>query len=184
MSTRGSGSPGPSSHLESTPFEKEFPGASASANQSIVALIRAAEAVVAVSNKALRSHGLSPAGRQALAILEGAHQPLSPTTISERLFVTTASTTSLLDTLEKRGLVTRTTDPDDRRRQLVAITDEGRAIVDEFLPQIVALQTAIMAGIGEPERTRLTKTLVAIRAGAAAVDVDDVLRSAPQRGPH
>jgi DNA-binding MarR family transcriptional regulator len=184
MSTRGSGKRGPSSHAEETPFAREFPGGSESANESIVALIRASEAIVALTGKALRRHGLSAAGRQALAILEGAHQPLSPTTISERLFVTTASTTSLLDTLEKRGLVTRVPDPVDRRKQMVTITAEGKRVVDDFLPEIVALQTAVMSAIGEPERTRLTKTLLAIREGVAQVDVDDVLSSAPRRGPH
>jgi DNA-binding MarR family transcriptional regulator len=100
------------------------------------------------------------------------------------MLVTTASTTSLLDTLEKRGLVTRTTDPDDRRRQLVSITAQGAAIVEEFLPQIVALQTAIMEGISEPERRRFLKTLGAIREGMQSVDVDHVTASAPRRGQH
>ncbi|MEI6361091.1 MAG: MarR family transcriptional regulator [Actinomycetes bacterium] len=184
MSTRGSGKRGPSSHAEETAFEREFPGASESANQSVIALIRASEAVVAVTNKAMRRHGLSAAGRQALAILEGAHQPLSPTTISERLVVTTASTTSLLDTLEKRGLITRVPDPEDRRKQMVTITAEGQRSVDEFLPEIVALQAAVMSAIGEPERTRLVKTLLAVREGAASVDLDEVVGSAPRRGPH
>ena len=184
MSTRGSGSRSPSSHAQASPFEKEFPGASESANQCARAMIRTAEAVLALHHEAMRSYGLSAAARQALAVLDGAGEAISPTTISERMFVTTASTTSLLDTLEKRGLVTRETDPVDRRRQLVAITPEGRRIVDSFLPQLVALQTAMMEGISEPERARFLKTLQAIRDGLAAVDVDAVTGSAPRRGQH
>ena len=139
---------------------------------------------MALHNQALRSYGLSAAAREALAVLDGAGEAVSPTTIADRMFVTTASTTSLLDTLEKRGLVTRETDPQDRRRQLVSITAEGRALVDAFLPQIVALQTAVMAGIPEAERARFLKTLTAIQAGFQAVDVDDVVASAPRRGKH
>ena len=167
-----------------SPFETEFPGASQSANQCAVALIRTAAAFQALHNDAMHSYGLSAAARQALAVLEGAGEPISPSTISERMLVTTASTTSLLDTLEKRGLVTRGIDPQDRRRQLVTITAEGRRIVDAFLPQLVALQTAVLAGIGEPERTRFLKTLQAIRDAMAAVDVDAVTSSAPRRGRH
>ena len=70
-----------------------------------------------------------------MAIIDGAGEPLSPTTIAERLIVTTATVTSLLDTLEKRGLVVRQPDPADRRKLLVSITDEARTIVDQFLPE-------------------------------------------------
>jgi len=114
-------------------------------------------------------------------VLEGAGGPLSPTVIAERLLVTTASTTSLLDTLERRGLVTRLPDPDDRRRQLVTLTDAGRRIVDEFLPQVVALQTAVMAGISETERTRLLRSLAAIREAITELDPDAVVAAAPRR---
>ena len=134
-----------------------------------------------MTNKAVRHHGLSAAGRQVLAILEGSDEPLSPTTIAERLLVTTASTTSLLNTLEGRGLLTRLPDPDDRRRLLVNLTEEGRRVVDDFLPEVVALQTAVMAGLSEPERRRLLRSLAAIRAAIAAVDPGDVVASAPRR---
>jgi DNA-binding MarR family transcriptional regulator len=39
--------------------------------------------------------------------------------MAERLIVTTASVTSLLDTLERRGLLERRPDPTDRRRPLI-----------------------------------------------------------------
>ena len=153
-SSKGNRTPGPSTRTAApNSFEREFPGGSESANATVVALVRAGDALMAMANQALRHHGLSAAGRQALAILEGAGEPLSPTTIAERLIVTTATVTSLLDTLEKRGLVVRQPDPADRRKLLVSITDEARAIVDQFLPEVVALQTAVMA---EPHRTAAT----------------------------
>jgi len=132
-------------------------------------------------SKAVRHHGLSDAGRQALAIIEGSDKPLSPTTIAERLLVTTASMTSLLDTLERRGLLTRLPDPDDRRRLLVSLTDQGRQIVDEFLPEVVTLQTAVMAGLGEAERARLLRSLGAIGEAIAAVDAGAVVARASRR---
>jgi len=132
-------------------------------------------------NRAVRHHGLSAAGRQALAIIEGSDVPLSPTTIAERLLVTTASTTSLLDTLERRGLVVRLRDPDDRRRQLVSLTEEGRQIVDEFLPEVVALQTAVMASLSDAELQRLQRTLAAVRAAIADIDAGSVVAGAPRR---
>jgi DNA-binding MarR family transcriptional regulator len=163
-------------------FEQEFPGGSESANMSVVALAQVGEAFLALVDKALRHHNLSRAGREALAVIEGAGQPLSPTAIAQRLIVTTASVTSLLDTLERRGFVVRLPDPRDRRKLLVELTQDGRAIVEAFLPQVVALQTAVMAPLSEPQRHQLVKLLSTVRAGLAAVDAEAVVLNAPRRG--
>ncbi len=136
---------------------------------------------MAVFNSGLLRHDLSPTARQALAALEGAEGPLSPTAISERLLVTTASITSLLDTLERRGLVQRQPDPDDRRRQWVSLTSAGQAIVDEFLPEIVALQAAIMADVSEADRQQLMGALATVRTTIAELDVDAIVAAAPAR---
>lgn len=183
--SKGSPTGGPSARADAgTAFEQEFPGLSQSANASVMALVQVGEAFLAMVDRTLRHHRLSQAGRQALAVLEGAGQPLSPTTLAERLIVTTASVTSLLDTLERRGLVQRRPDPTDRRRLLVALTDDGRALVEQFLPEVVALQTAVMAGVSEADRQHLLRTLAAMREAAAAVDADAVVAAAPARvGP-
>jgi DNA-binding MarR family transcriptional regulator len=97
------------------------------------------------------------------------------------MFITTASTTSLLDTLERRALVTRPPDPVDRRRILVALTDAGQQVVDEFLPQVVALQTAALARLSEVERAQLLRSLAVIRETVAELDGDRATAAAPRR---
>lgn len=114
-------------------------------------------------------------------MLEGAEGPLTPTTIAERLLVTTASVTSLLDTLERRGFVARSPDPNDRRKVLVSLTGNGRQVVDQFLPQVVAVQTALMAGLTETQRQQLLESLLAIRAAADTLNADAVVLAAPPR---
>jgi len=146
-----------------------------------MSLVRTYDMSVAMINKALLRHGLSAAGRQALAVLEGAGAPLSPTAIAERLLVTTASITSLLDTLERKGLVARQADPDDRRRLLVHLTGQGRRVVDEFLPEVVALQTAVVAALSEADRRRLLRSLATIREALGTLDADAVVAAAPRR---
>jgi DNA-binding MarR family transcriptional regulator len=141
---------------------------SASANECIVGIVRAGEAFVALANRALSGYQLSPAARQALAVLDGAGEPLSPTEIARRLIVTTASVTSLLDTLERRGLVERRADPADRRRLLVAITPPAQDLVRQYVPEVVALQTAVMSGIAEEDRQHLIAVLTRIGEAIAA----------------
>lgn len=145
--------------------------------------MRAYKAWDEVASQALRQHRLSPAGREALAVLEGAGTPLSPTTIAERLLVTTASVTSLLDTLEKRGFLARSPDPDDRRKLLVTLTAAGQDVVDAFLPQVVAVQTALVEGLSEPRRRELLKALTEIRTTAETLDTEAVVDRAEPRRP-
>ncbi len=147
-----------------------------------MALVQTYEAWNALANRALRQHRLSPAGRQALAVLEGAGRPLSPTTIAERLLVTTASMTSLLDTLERRGFVTRSPDPDDRRKVLVTLTEHGRQVVDRFLPQVVAVQTALMTGLTETQRHQLLESLETLREAIDTLNADAVIAASQPRG--
>lgn len=147
-----------------------------------MALVRTGERLLASIDQALRHHRLSRAGREALAVLDGAGQPLSPTAIAERLIVTTASVTSLLDTLERRGLVERRPDPTDRRRLLIVITQDGKALVDQFLPEVVALQTAALATLTETQRQQLVELLAGVEANVTTLDPDEVIRAAAPRG--
>ena len=96
--------------------------------------------------------------------------------------VTTASITSLVDTLERRKFVKRSPDPHDRRRILVSITLAGRRVVGRFLPEIVALQTAMADGISEADRKRLIALLDTIKQRAGDIDATDVRKAAQPRG--
>ena len=145
-------------------FEREFPGASRSGAEVAANLIRAADALLAEIDRRRRSIAdLSPSAFQVLAILEGAGEPLAAHAIAEHLLVSTASTTSLLDTLEKRGLVERTPHPSDRRKTLVHLSDEACDIVDRMLPQVHAAATDAVDGLSEAEREQLIQLLTTIR---------------------
>lgn len=128
-----------------------------------------------------RRHGLSNAAAQTLAIIEGAGEALAPSVIAERLMITTGSMTSLLDTLERRGMVRRRAHPSDRRRLLVELTDDGQALVDAFLPEIVAVQTALVAGLSEADRAAAVRLSERLAAAVRTIDVLDVAAQAKPR---
>jgi DNA-binding MarR family transcriptional regulator len=107
------------------------------------------------------AYQLSPSGRQILAVVEGAGEPLEPSVIAQRLLITTGSVTSLLDNLEKRGLIRRLPHPQDRRKLLVDITPAAQAIVDELLPSLHARERDVMSGALSTNEQRALLRLIA-----------------------
>jgi len=55
---------------------------------------------------------------------------MSPTRLAKGLMLSSAGVTSRLDRLERRGLVRRLPDPNDRRGVIIELTDAGLDIVD------------------------------------------------------
>jgi DNA-binding MarR family transcriptional regulator len=115
-------------------------------------------------------YGLSATARMALAVIEGAHEPLEPSVIAERLIITSGSMTSMLDTLERRGLVRRMPHPADRRKLLVDVTDEARAILDELLPSLHDRERRLMeAALTKDEQRRLLEILAKVQSAAGEI---------------
>lgn len=163
-------------------FEREFPGASRSAAEVAANLIRAADTLLAEIDRRRRDIAdLSPSAFQVLAILEGAGEPLTAHAIAESLLVSSASTTSLLDTLERRGLVERTPHPGDRRKTLVHLSEEAREIVDRMLPAVHAAATDAVAELSERQREQLIQSLTDIRHQLAELATQEPPAPKPRR---
>ena len=149
-------------------FEDEYPGADALATECFANLWRTAELLMGLHNRhTVDQYQLSPSARGVLAVVEGAGQPLEPSVIAERLVVTTGSMTSLLDNLQKRGLVRRLPHPDDRRKLLIDITPEARAVVDELLPTLHAREREVIgAALTATEQRTLLRALAKLQQAA------------------
>src|SRR3984957_18178680 len=146
-------------------FESEFPGASRSASEVAVNLARTQLALITEVERPTReAHGLSASAFQTLAIIDGAGGPLAGHVIAERLLVSSASMTSLVDTLERRGLVERRPHPTDRRKVLIQLTPDGQRVVDQQLPAIHAVIAQAISTLAESDREHLLTSLTTIRA--------------------
>ena len=131
-------------------------------------LCRTGDLLLGELNRRLKAEfDLSTTGGMVLAILDGAGEPLTPSAIAERAVVTSASVTSLLDTLERRALLVRRQHPVDRRKLLIELTDQGRAVVDRFLPGAHRLETEVMGVLSVAERRQLLAALAKVQASAA-----------------
>ena len=83
--------------------------------------------------------------------------------------MSSASATSVLDTLEKRELLVRRPHPDDRRKLVIDLTDAGRAVIDQFLPGVHMFETRLMSVLAPAERAELIRLLSKVQASAAVI---------------
>lgn len=166
-------------------FEKEFPGASALATECYANIVRTGDRLIGLHDRqAWDDYRISATAKQALAVLDGASEPLEPSVIAERLIITSGSMTSLLDTLERAGLVRRSRHLLDRRKLLIEITAQGRAIVDAILPAFHARERVIIEDALTPrEQEQLLALLAKVQRSMFAHADDPVDRGAKRRRP-
>uniref|UniRef100_A0A7C1FUS0 MarR family transcriptional regulator n=1 Tax=Caldilinea aerophila TaxID=133453 RepID=A0A7C1FUS0_9CHLR len=73
--------------------------------------------------------------------------PMSQTEICNKLLKSGGNTTLVIDNLEKRGLVRRSRDPEDRRVIIVELTEAGRELIRSLFPrhaQAIAQEMSVL----------------------------------------
>lgn len=111
--------------------------------------------------QAFAAHGLEPWEFDVLAALRrsGAPYALSPGQLGTETLVTSGTMTNRIDRLEGRGLVSRAPDPDDRRGVRVALTPEGREVVDAALGDLLDRERELLSVLDPADRERLADLL-------------------------
>ena len=135
------------------------PDADPSATELVINVLHTAELLGRRLDNALRAFGLTRGSHNALQIVGGATEPLTPTEVSARLTVTSATVTGLLDTLESRGLIRRRPHPSDRRSTLLEITAAGRQLLDELVPELIGHEKRWSEGLSATRRKQLLRLL-------------------------
>jgi DNA-binding MarR family transcriptional regulator len=140
-------------------FEREFPDADASATEVLLNLTFAGVVAINRVEDFVAPYGLVLKSFNVLAVVHGDPEPLTPTTIGERTLLAKTSVTSVLDSLEKLGLVCRRPHPTNRRSVLVDATDLGRSTCSDILRRLHAQEAEWMAGMPESRRQSLIRLL-------------------------
>src|SRR6266516_3893766 len=109
--------------------------------------------------------GLEPGWYDVLATLRRAGPPyrLRPTDFAATLMLTSSGTTKRLDRLEAAGHITREPDPSDRRGVLIALTPQGRSLIDRATGQHMANERRILSGLTAAEQHQLAGLLRKLR---------------------
>jgi DNA-binding MarR family transcriptional regulator len=141
------------------------PGAIPLEGQLFVALLKASDSLASQADQLIKANGLTLAQYNVLRILRGAGpEGLPCNTIAERMISRDPDMTRLLDRMEKRDVITRERQKEDRRVVKARITDEGLKLLKKMDAPIRELHKSQFAHMTS---ARL-KTLMDLLTGVAA----------------
>jgi DNA-binding MarR family transcriptional regulator len=114
-----------------------------------------------LSGSALAPFGVS--GRECAVLIAIDQQaPQSQQEVARRMGVDRTTMVALIDDLEGKGLVERRPDPDDRRKNVVALTGVGRTTLRQATAATREAERRFLASLSDDESAILRKALQAI----------------------
>ncbi|NUW35763.1 MarR family transcriptional regulator [Nonomuraea sp. SMC257] len=120
----------------------------------------------AISRGRLTEHAMESAGievdRPAFSVLVSVHltgRPLRISEIAEKMQLVQPHVTRQVQQLERRGLVRRIGDPNDRRVSYIEPTDQGRAAADRYARTLIGWFTGAISHWSEQDREDLGRLL-------------------------
>jgi MarR family 2-MHQ and catechol resistance regulon transcriptional repressor len=121
---------------------------------AFVKLVRAAESVSARIHRHLADAGLSISQ---FGVLEAIYHlgPLSQSEIAKKVLKSTGNITLVVDNLEKRDLVKRERQEEDRRYYAVRLTTKGRKLISGTFPRHAAKIMEEMGALSNAEQEAL-----------------------------
>jgi len=122
---------------------------------------RASERIRQAMADNLAGTGLDYAGFDVVMTLrrQGRGGALSPSALAKDMMLSTSAMTSRLDRLEKRGLIERQSDPNDRRGLKIVLTDAGFTLADDLVVSHVQTEERLLSALSEKERAQLRALL-------------------------
>ncbi|MQW77392.1 MarR family transcriptional regulator [Nocardioides sp. dk4132] len=119
--------------------------------------LRLTEELVAV----YAQHGLGEGEFDVLATLRrsGAPYELTPSEVAAGTMVTSGAATKRIDRCEARGWVTRRASDTDGRGRVVALTEEGRALIDRAVAAHLENEHRLVGMLAPDDRARLAHLL-------------------------
>jgi MarR family 2-MHQ and catechol resistance regulon transcriptional repressor len=81
--------------------------------------------------------------------------PMHQNRLAEKILKSSGNLTLVIDNLEKRGLVTRERDPEDRRCMTIHLTESGRALIESIFPRHVGIVVQEINVLTREEQSQL-----------------------------
>jgi MarR family 2-MHQ and catechol resistance regulon transcriptional repressor len=149
------------------PTHYEGPEEERRALDAYTKLVRANDSVASVLRAGLREDGLT-VGQ--LGVLEALLHlgPMIQSVLAEKLLTSPSNLTTLIDNLERDGMVRRERSTEDRRRIEVSLTAEGRELIEEVFPRHARRIAGLMTALEPEEQEELGRLCRKLGRGVEA----------------
>lgn len=136
-------------------------------------LIQLSRLVQAIFSNTAELHGLTPVQAKLLCILVGGPRGMAELA---RLFgVERAALTGLIDRAERRGLVSRSSVPGDRRAVSVGLTDGGRQAAVAFHASATTQLDDLLSPLTPAQHKQFRTALAKVIAGAPPAETSGLI---------
>ncbi|CAM5791470.1 MAG: MarR family transcriptional regulator [Burkholderiales bacterium] len=122
---------------------------------------RLQQIAVAAFMSETQAWGITPVQFGALSAV-AAHPDIDQRTLAGMIRFDTSTIGSVLDRLEKRGLLARGSSATDRRVRLLRLTDDGHALLADVQPAVRRAQERMLAPLPEAERAPFMRMLAVL----------------------
>ncbi|MFC5464074.1 MarR family winged helix-turn-helix transcriptional regulator [Lederbergia graminis] len=123
-----------------------------------VVLTRTLQSIKKRAEEDIKCLGLNPTEFAVLELIyHKGEQPIQK--IGEKVLIASSSITYVVDKLEKKQLLVRKPNPDDRRVIFAAITEKGIALMEEMFPKHKIAIQEILAGLNTKEKENMIQQL-------------------------
>jgi len=134
--------------------------------RTIIELTKTYDLLEDVLSRHFARFGLSqPKFNALMQLRQAGDRGLSLSELGERMLVSKANITGLIDRLERDNLVVRETDPVDRRVCRARLTAKALLLMENILPIHTVFTREAMSGLSTEEKTRLVELLQKLQAG-------------------
>jgi DNA-binding MarR family transcriptional regulator len=135
------------------------PGLDTAPMEIIGRINRCAALLQQAEDAPLRRAGLSRPEFDLLGALRRTGRELTPSELARETFSSGAAVTKRLKQLTELGLVERRPDSRDRRVAHLRLTEAGRTLVDQVLPEQLAYENAVLSGVDGERQAELAELL-------------------------
>lgn len=150
-------------------WRREAPNLDISGKEICGRLVALNGALMHSLNAALAPYGLKYPEYGVLATLRasGAPYQMSPKQLLETILFTSGGMSNLLTRLDRKGLISRGSDKEDRRVTLVRLTDDGVALANETMAMQAQLEVHFCSALTDQEKDALVSGLSRLLNGQA-----------------
>jgi DNA-binding MarR family transcriptional regulator len=151
----------------------DYPEMDLSAIETVMQFLLTSKNVSNAYTAFFNRYKLSDGKFAVLAVLdERPRQAFAPSALADRIGVSRAAVTGIIDGLEASNLVERTDDPSDRRMQVIQLTAQGHELLETLMPEHYQRTAKLMSGLTEVERVLMCALLEKIQRGLPALSAE------------